>query len=390
MDARLSVQFTNLFGRILMSSIVSTSRLDKKRVLRGLCIFVLLLLITVGVFAANDWFPKTDPMSGKMTGWFGRELPKNATSAWNPIPPPSPTPQLSKEYIYAGQRLLAVEDANATSAPPADIAVWRPSNGNWMVMGQTGSQAVTENNGLSGDIPVPGDYEGDGKTDFAIWRPSNGYWWVLYSSGSGITVPLGTNGDTPIPTDFDGDGRTDIATARWDSGLNAMVWTIATSSGTPAYLYYQWGLQTDILCPADYDGDGKADLASYRPSDGNLYIYFPATNSFGGAALASGADKCVSSDYDGDGKADPAVYNSANANWTISRSTDGNTSTTTWGSTGNIPVHNDYDGDGKTDLAVWNNATSAQWLIKRSSNGTTRTEIFGTTGDIPVPAFYRR
>ncbi|HYJ92813.1 MAG TPA: discoidin domain-containing protein, partial [Pyrinomonadaceae bacterium] len=30
-------------------------------------------------------------------------------------PSPSPTPQLSKEYIYAGSRLLAVEDANATS-----------------------------------------------------------------------------------------------------------------------------------------------------------------------------------------------------------------------------------------------------------------------------------
>ncbi|MBK8150259.1 MAG: hypothetical protein IPK58_19195 [Acidobacteria bacterium] len=27
-----------------------------------------------------------------------------------PTPSPTPTPQLSKEYIYAGSRLLAVED----------------------------------------------------------------------------------------------------------------------------------------------------------------------------------------------------------------------------------------------------------------------------------------
>ncbi len=45
------------------------------------------------------------------------------SSSWldtvNPFasaPAPDPTPQLSKEYIYAGSRLLAVEDANALSA----------------------------------------------------------------------------------------------------------------------------------------------------------------------------------------------------------------------------------------------------------------------------------
>ncbi len=36
---------------------------------------------------------------------------------------PTPTPQLSKEYLYAGSRLLSVEDANANAAPPADLAV---------------------------------------------------------------------------------------------------------------------------------------------------------------------------------------------------------------------------------------------------------------------------
>ena len=36
--------------------------------------------------------------------------------------------------------------------------------------------------GISGDVPVPGDYDGDGKTDMAVWRPSLGVWFIVNSS----------------------------------------------------------------------------------------------------------------------------------------------------------------------------------------------------------------
>ena len=173
--------------------------------------------------------------------------------------------------------------------------------------------------GNSSDKPLPADFTGDGKTDIALFRPSTGEWFVLRSEDSSFySFPFGNSTDIPVPADYDGDGKADAAIFR----PSTATWYINKSSGGTTIATF--GLSTDLPVPADFDGDGKADIAIYRPVGATGSEWWVSKSSGGTSAVTFGTatDKPVPGDFTGDGKADQAFFRPSTGEWYVLRSND--------------------------------------------------------------------
>lgn len=356
--------------------------------------------LSIGIFAAGLKYLEEDAQRRLSAGKSLNSREQGFLASVNPflrMPTPMPTPQLSKEYVYAGSRLLAVEDAGANAAPPADLAVWRPGTGYWYIMGAGGTIQASQQWGQSGDQPVPGDYDGDGKTDFCVFRASSGTWYVIKSStGTDEYYNFGSSGDIPLAADFDGDGKSDAAVYR-SSGASGTWYIRSSTTGIVSPQQFGLNYPNDKPVPADFDGDGKADIAVWRDTGTRTFYSLNSSNGqLRTAAFGASGDQPVPADFDGDGKADPAVWRSTDNKWYIGQSSNGVTVNYQFGNQANdLPVPNDYDADGKVDIAVWRYSSSitseiGNWYIRNSSTGQTRQEHWGMSGDKPVPAAWRR
>lgn len=228
---------------------------------------------------------------------------------------------------------------SGSSYAELDYGIFRPASGDWWIRAGWETFPATQIStvfhwGLSGDLPMPGDYDGDCHDDFAVWRPQDGNWFVAPSSGTSanpIIFHWGLNGDHPVSGDFDGDGKNDFAIFRENGSLGE--WWIRNSRDDSVTVT-QYGLSTDQPVPADYDGDGKTDLAVFR-LDGT-WFYKQSRN---GVDIivhwGLGTDTPVPADYDGDGLDDIAVYR--NGEWWLHQSDEGD-KVVYWGVANDIPM----------------------------------------------------
>ena len=221
-----------------------------------------------------------------------------------------------------------------------DMMVYRPSNGVWYWIDSVTWTTYSQQWGGEGDIPAVGDFDGDGLSDITVWRhfANNGYsagmWWVINSHDWSVTgLQLGQEGDIPVPCDYDGDGKSDFAVFRPSDGTWHVLFSSWPNSGPSVYY---WGLQGDVPVPGDYDGDGICDFGSWNPSVG---LWTMSGSVSGGPYSYSGylgvaGDVPVPGDYDGDGKTDMMVWRPSDGTWYGTRSSNGSSMVAQWGSGG--------------------------------------------------------
>ena len=143
--------------------------------------------------------------------------------------------------------------------------------------------------GTTGDMPMRGDFDGDGKQDAAIFRPANAVWYILQSSNGQLrTDSWGLASDKFVNADYDGDGKADLGVFR-----NGTWYIKQSSNGQPIYI--NWGISSDVLAPADYDGDGKTDAAVYR--NGTWYIRSTGSGTMSVQQFGTSTDAAVPASF---------------------------------------------------------------------------------------------
>jgi hypothetical protein len=111
------------------------------------------------------------------------------------------------------------------------VGVFRPSTGQWLLdLNGNRKWDRTSRDGLyqfgqSGDLPVTGDWNGDGITDIGVFRPGTGQWLLDLNgnrkwdgSRTDGLYPFGKSGDLPVTGDWNSDGVTEIGVFRPSTG----------------------------------------------------------------------------------------------------------------------------------------------------------------------------
>ena len=211
------------------------------------------------------------------------------------------------------------------AADGEQVLLVEPS-GRWHIR-RPGNPDYTFFYGNPGDIPLFGDWDGDGLDTPGAWRqgPGGGFAYLTNTlppdGGSGVaefTFFFGNPGDEVFVGDWNGDGKDTLGINR---GGRIFLTDTNGSGGLPVPTDYDFffGVPGDRAFGGDGDGDGKDAVFLYRESDG--FVYYTNETPIGPGAVAGTAanyffgnpsDRFVAGDWNNDGTNTAGIFRSSN------------------------------------------------------------------------------
>jgi hypothetical protein len=189
-----------------------------------------------------------------------------------------------------------------------------PAQGLWHLRNSVG--AVTSFfYGNPGDLPIAGDWDGDGDATPGLYRQSDGFFYSRNSNDTGVADAecfAGDPSDVPIAGDWDGDGDDNLGIYRPSEQMFYLFTT--TCTGSPmgaAQISFLFGNPGDKPVAGDWDGDGIDEVGLHRESTGFFYWRNTLDTGVADAEIFFGdpGDRFVAGDWGTvDGKDTPGLF----------------------------------------------------------------------------------
>ncbi|MFN8389056.1 MAG: M12 family metallo-peptidase [Bdellovibrionota bacterium] len=278
---------------------------------------------------------------------------------------------LTETYLYAA-RTSSSSTGAALAADNREALIYERSARTVYKLAPTARSAVALSVGVGAYI-LSADYDGDGANDLAYF--GQGVWYINQTQGGPRVQYWGVSGDIPVVGDFDGDGKADITVYRPNDLANFSAWYVIRSSDSQA-AKYQWGLSGDYPVPADFNGDGVTDPAVWRNESGYWYVMSGrSSQALQTVQWGLPGDLPRVGDFDGDGRADKAVWRASQGNWFVLPSSNYIGMTVQWGRSGDVPIPGRFTSGQVSDYAVYR--PSAKAIYIRGANGAQQTIATG-------------
>ncbi len=243
---------------------------------------------------------------------------------------------------------------------PDTIGVYRPSNSNFFLRNTntTGNAEIIVGLGSAGDIPIAGDWDGDGDDEPGVFRPSTGQFILRKSSISfclfppcTITLNFGQFGDLPVVGDWNGDGIDTVGVYRIINGSGN--WLLSNSpnvNGTTPVVnipVFAFGLPGQLPVVGDWNGDGRDTVGVFQGlgqfAITNQLLNFDPNEAF--FFIVQGADGLpLTGDWNDDGIDTVGLFNDGVVFLRNTNSTGPADLTFGFGQAGDQPVAGDWNG----------------------------------------------